>query len=283
MRYDKEKICAVIVTYHCTEILVQNVEALLNQVGHILIVDNNSDEKSKMLISSLIKQHVIVSAIFNNTNHGVAFALNQGLDWAFSNGYNLLLTMDQDAIMDDRAVRFMLDTINGDEKIVSVGPSRKKIKKSNRIEKVSYLITAGNLIRVDKLKEIKGYDTGLFIDCVDFDVSLSLRDRGGILYKDNRALMIHRVGEKEEAKFLMFKFSILSHAPVRHYYISRNHVYLLKKHFKKHKIFCIKKQIIFTLYVLNILLFQYNKKEKIAMIIHGFQDAKHKKNGPYFP
>ena len=280
--YKKEDVCAVIVSYNCDEIIKENIMSLKEQVAKTLIVDNASSVDSINIINMFCNDACVV-VIYNKQNEGIGRGLNQGLAYAHDNGYKLILTMDQDTILDKEAVQRMLDVINTDRTISSVGPVY-QIRKNNSLRKrlyskAAYLITSGNLTYVDKALEAGGYNEALFLDSVDFDFSLALRSNGGYLAIVHQSFMKHKIGEKETAKFLLFKFEILSHSPERHYYIYRNHVYILKKYFFKYPYLCSKKQLALIIHTLQVLLIQANKREIIALSVRGLKDGINNKFG----
>ena len=274
--YKKEDVCAVIVSYNCDEIIKENIIALKEQVAKILIVDNASSMDSINIINMFCNDKCVV-IIYNKQNEGIGRGLNQGLAYAHDHGYKLILTMDQDTLLDKEAVQRMLDVINTEKTIFSVGPvyqiRKKNLLRKRLYSKTAYLITSGNLTYVDKALEAGGYNEALFLDSVDFDFSLSLRSNGDCLAIVHQSFMKHKIGKKETAKFLLFKFEILSHSPERHYYIYRNHVYLLKKYFFKYPVICCKKQIVLTAYTFKVLIIQVHKKEKLSMMLMGIKDA----------
>ena len=270
--YKTEDVCAVIVSYNCDKVINENINALKKQVGRILIIDNASTIISKNILSA--NEGILI--IYNEFNEGIGRALNQGLDFAQKNNFKLLLTMDQDTVLCENAVQKMIDVLNVDTSIVSVGPVYQTDETSTlnlQYVKVTYLITSGNLTCVDSAISAGGYNEELFIDSVDFDFALTLQEKGNRIAKVQNAHMKHFIGEKEKAKFLFLEFEVQSHSPLRHYYIYRNHIYIMKKYFFKYPVFCCKKQIISMLYLFQLLLVQTQKKEKILMIIKGAKDA----------
>jgi rhamnosyltransferase len=283
--FRKEDVLSVIITYNCNNLIHKNVNYLYNQVGHILIIDNNSNKLSKEIIKELLERKN-VTIIFNKQNYGLSYALNQGLNFASQHNYKLILTMDQDTILLDDAVNEMIKALSINNKLVSVGPIyNNKINQrkgnENLYQEVNYLITSGNLTYVESALKAGGFNEKLFIDSVDFDFSLSLRGKGGKLAKVNNAYMKHAIGESEKIKFLIFTIKIQSHSPLRHYYMYRNHYYIIKKYLLKYPLFCIKKEIFSLVYFLKLLLFHSNKKEKINMIFKGVKDAVLNRYGKY--
>lgn len=272
--YDMSDVCASIITYNCESVINKNIISLLEQVNHILIIDNNSNADSNHLLDQWNNNEKI-TIIKYPSNEGLALRLNEALEWATEHNYSLLLTMDQDTVLKDNAVIEMLKVLNSTDQICSVGPNRNfKEYDSNRLyTNTNYLITSGNLLKISVANKIKGYDSTLFIDLVDIDFSLHLRSEGYLLAIANNAEMEHKVGELEINKFLFFKYKYLSHSPIRFYYIYRNHVIISKKYFNQFSMFLIKLRMLMILDTFKIL-FEKNSFEKLKYALKGIVDGK---------
>ncbi|SHM59401.1 glycosyltransferase family 2 protein [Gracilibacillus kekensis] len=278
----KKNICAVIVSYNCDDFIIKNIKSLSNQVEKILIVDNGSTKESKQILFTLQEQFKI-KIIENEKNMGIAFALNQGLDFAQKQGYKLLLTLDQDSSLQSNAVLRMLDIMNENSQVISVGPNYKPFKKenANRYKYVKYLITSGNLTYVSNALYVGGYNNKLFIDGVDFDFSFKLLNQGYKLVTSEYSHMTHNLGEPVIKRILSKKIKITDHRPLRHYYMFRNNIYIFRKFFHALPIICIKKQIFISFYFWKVLILHPNKKSNIEMIIRGIKDGLQNKLGKY--
>ena len=56
--------CAIIVSYHPDNEIIENIDALINQVDEIVIVDNGSGPDTKQLLDNIVKQHSKISVIY---------------------------------------------------------------------------------------------------------------------------------------------------------------------------------------------------------------------------
>jgi len=258
----KDDVCAVIVSFHPDELLLENLSALLPQVAGCVVVDNGSG-KSEVL--DRVREQPYPELVELGENKGIGAALNVGLSYARDHGYGLLLTMDQDTVLEPDAVEALLATMNR-QHAHSVGMNWDHQAKED--VQVSYLITSGNLVCVDIAAAIGGYDERLFIDSVDFDFSLRLSDHGERMYKSAGALARHRLGEQQGDS------SYVTHSVERYYYIYRNHFYLIRKHRKKHRVFCMKKQCALLLDLARIVCFDKERKQKLQMLKKGYRDSR---------
>ena len=212
------------------------------------------------------------SIIYSHHNEGISKQLNNAIRILSEKGYRLILTMDQDTVLEKNCVYHMINILNQDRNVVSVGPKRRKKKQSKEYYYKDYLITSGNLVKIDILKEIGGFDEKLFIDMVDIDISLAIRQSGYRLAISNKAGMRHKVGEKEIRKWGKIEYTYLSHSPNRFYSIYHNLIYVAKKYYNKFPIFCLKLCATHFYDFLKISL-ENNSKEKYYQAKSGFMNG----------
>jgi len=80
----------------------ENVEALfarirsLNLAADILFLDDNSPDGTGVIVSRLASENQNVHAIHRSGKQGIGSAHKEGIHWAYSHGFELLLTMDCD-------------------------------------------------------------------------------------------------------------------------------------------------------------------------------------------
>jgi rhamnosyltransferase len=98
------------------------------------------------------------------------------------------------------------------------------------VDLVDVCITSGNLVRTSIWRECGGYDDSMFIDGVDFDFCLSVKERNKKVIRINKAYLLQEVGQGYARKIAGKTVAILNHSYLRLYYISRNYLYLGKKH-----------------------------------------------------
>ena len=272
--FESTDICAIIVSYNCDRKIIDNIGSLLDQVKHVVVYDNGSTDLDSINILRSFEGNEKVEIYLFNTNEGVSIRLNQGLDLAKQRGYKLLLTMDQDTILESNCVEEMLNVLNTNTKIVSVGPNRKRsINNKSLYTIVNYLITSGNLSIIDDALFVGGYYNKLFIDKVDIDFSFALRKNGFMIAVANNAYMIHKVGEYETNTIMGFKVKYLSHSPKRFYYIYRNALLVLRRYFHSLPIDCTKMMLIQIFEFAKMVVFEKDRKEKIICVKKGILDG----------
>ena len=84
--------------------LKENINAVIVQCTHIYLVDNGSSNIDEVI--ELLKRYnqPQVSIIRNTVNQGIARALNQLTAAAQSDGFEWILTLDQDSIAPDNII-----------------------------------------------------------------------------------------------------------------------------------------------------------------------------------
>lgn len=234
-----KKIFSIIVVYNPDkEELLAHIRRLKEQTNFIVIC-NNSDYNVEFN-KSFIK-------VFNFAeNLGIAKAQNVGMEWAFSNGADFVLQVDQDSIPNHDMVEKLLKaydelTLKG-YNIGLIGPqdfdkvtkelNRARLEKGKKIENtncviVKHTLSSGSLIPKETYDKIGGMCEKLFIDAVDFEYCWRINSEGYKIIKVNDALLGHRlgVGKKKILKFIYVSIP----SPIRHYYQFRNILLLLNK------------------------------------------------------
>lgn len=267
-----QSILAAIVSYNCDDVILENVNSLKSQVNKILILDNHSTD-----VSSIQRLHQLASdaqceVMFGTENLGISARLNEALAYAEKNGYPLLLTMDQDTVLCMDCVSHMLQVMQQNPKIASVGPNRKTEESENGYHIATYLITSGNLVDVKAARACGGYMTDLFIDMVDIEFSLALRKQGYLIAIADSAKMKHAVGVDEKVVVLGHEIHYLSHSALRFYYIYRNHVIVTRMYLKNQTKFCTKMNLVLCADTLKMFL-EHDRFKKMKMAAKGIKDG----------
>lgn len=271
------KICAVIITYNIDIKIIGVIEAVINQVETIIIVDNASQNKTVEILKSLQKYEK-VNIIFNEQNVGIAKALNQGIEFAETGKYDWILTLDHDSICENNMVKNMLEYKKylNCEQVKMIVPQVFEINKndfiSNRSDKsVKYFevkdcIQSGAIIKTSVFKKVGYFNEELFIYHVDFDFCQRLLKNKYKIIQCNLATIYHEEGYKISRKILGMEFYYNNYSEYSIYYITRNTIFMTKNY----SIFYIKRII---KDFIHILLFDNKRREKLSYWIRGIKDA----------
>jgi rhamnosyltransferase len=235
------KIAATVILYNPNKKDLQNILTYLPMVDKLYVYDN-SDENKVALVFEEHNDSKKINYFSDYKNEGVAIRLNQACNQAISDGYDYLLTMDQDSSFLEENLKFYFKDISNypnKERIGIFGlgytSENQNAENENRNTEESHdLITSGSVINLNNFKKIGGFDENLFIDGVDFDYCLASIKKGFkcILFKNN--YFIHSVGNKTKRgsfkSLYLIKKDKQLHSPLRIYYMMRNMLYLEKKY-----------------------------------------------------
>ena len=268
------------------------------QLPKILIVDNGTNSNMHHLLEQEVQRRgTSLKVIFNSTNLGVATALNQGFIWALEQGYNQIVTFDQDSYPAPRMLQTMLEafsTYAGGSKLAAVAPvvidvavnvqarylrSRNKLLfervscNGNVLEDVTYVITSGTLYDLTAYREIGPFLDDFFIDYVDTEYCLRAREKGYKIIVACQAQLNHRQGERQKRVFWGRGHYPTFHSPLRWYFISRNRIPMLRRyalrfpHWTSYELFA-------SFYIfLKMLLFETQKMAKLRALLYGTVDG----------
>ena len=232
------KVCAGIILYN-PDIgrLIQCVNAVRYQTDQIIFVDNASSNIND-IINELDDESFVW--IKNEANMGIATALNQLINHANNNGYEWILTLDQDSICEDGMIQKQLAAAE-DEKTAMVSPvivdrgiiesDRLKDELLPEIENIKMCITSGCLTNVKAIIETGGFNEWLFVYEVDREICIRLLRKGYRLLRVNTVKLYHEHGLKTvNRRILWKKVTYRNYTPTGVYYQTRNLVYMLRKY-----------------------------------------------------
>lgn len=231
-------VLAIIVAYHPESRLSENAKALLAEVSHLVVVDNESSDQSRLIINSIGDERV--SIVINDTNNGVARGFNQGIQWGLQRGYDYFLLMDQDSHPMPGMVQnliFAFEALKAKNPLSIVGPEHRDYSQKESIcpskaefTPIQLLITSGSLLSREVIETVGMYDERLFIDHVDHDYCLRVIRRGGVCMKVNSAVLLHSFGAAKLKKVFGRSFFLQEYSPFRRYFIMRNRIVLYKRY-----------------------------------------------------
>jgi rhamnosyltransferase len=273
------KLAGVVILFNPNEDVLQNILTYKNSVKSLYVIDN-SEQFNNNLQKLVDRNNGFLYYKHDGINEGISKRLNQAAQKAIDEGYEWLLTMDQDSYFDQETINYYLQEVSNykylnevamfgiehDEKMVSTS--------GDSFINASLLITSGSIVNLNIYKRIGGFDDNLFIDHVDHEYCLRALLKGYKIAKWNKNLLHHTLGEKSNHRSLKnLKLTQRSlHTPLRLYYMVRNYNYLkskYKKYFKKE--IKILSQSMLNEIKNNIF---YNKKrfKVLRFIIKGFLD-----------
>ena len=233
--------------------LRRQLENLRFQVQSMLIVDNGPAGAERDALANVCER-IGATLIPLESNTGIAFAQNMGIQRAIMHGAQWVLLMDQDSdpaagaigrlhnallrhphaaaagpsTYDERTGRsfyFLLDFVKGLWPTIW-SPSGETLPES--IE-VALLIASGTLIRTSAFDSADPMLANWFIDHVDSEWCFRTRSQGWSLLGVPSAKLHHRLGDKVSVIWFLRWRQVAHHSPLRDYYMFRNSILLAKK------------------------------------------------------
>lgn len=279
------KIAAVVILYYPHENVIENISSYFNSVEKLYLVDNT--ETSSKLTTDNLKRFPGAVYVHDGENKGIAERLNHVGNLALKDGFDWLLTMDQDSSFGDQTFTNYLNCLSSFEKRKNVSMfGINHVKELDNPDicnavNVNHLITSGSVLNLQLMNEIGGFDEKLFIDEVDFEYCLRSVVKGFSIIQFANIFLTHNLGQTSQHR--SFKTSKLTprvlHSPVRIYYMTRNFLYVQSKYAKTFpREINLRRKVLFNRFKNNIL---YSRQRFAVMrkITRGFLDYRKKRMG----
>lgn len=269
------KIIGVVVAYHPDQELFNNIESYVGFVNELLIVDNTEGGSEAKLLEQKFHN---VKYIGLGCNFGIAKALNVAAEYAINNGADWLLTMDQDSKFINQECGLFLKiaykqwTNEGIKSVGIISATHNEKNRSDRVVDKTVVMTSGNLVNLRAYQIVNGFDDKLFIDAVDYDFCLRLKERGFKVSEYQGVVLQHKLGVFRKIYLFNFSLNFFTHSPQRRYYMTRNALYYWGRHFKGNRLFIAREIIDFSRNFLEIILFSQNRVQDIKYVCRGIKD-----------
>jgi rhamnosyltransferase len=277
-----QTVCAVIITYHPSATMLENIPKALAQVQRLVVVDNGSNREA---VSALRSASTVLGfqLIENGENLGIAQALNQGVQWAKSQGFPWVILFDQDSKITEDFVEQMFATWESHpsrDRVSSIHP--RYIGPETGLELLVprmrdggpfVSMTSGSLMPIWIFDKIGWFASEYFIDFVDWEYCARIRAAGYLVADSREATLLHAAGDPTRVKVLGFSFQPSHHSAMRRYYIARNSIVFYKKYFR-----VFPWQVLYSAYwqlrgTMKCLLLEENRAHKFRNFLLGTWDG----------
>ncbi len=279
--------CTVIL-YNPGNSFLKNILSYSYLFKKVFIIDNS--ETNLKDLKKVFKSFSNIETFQDGVNKGIGERLNFAISQTIDNGYDWLLTMDQDSRFTQQNLEAYIKTIatiEKSKKISQVGIEyfyeEKQPEKNIILRETTHVITSGTFINLRAISVIGLLREDLFIDEVDTEFSYRTIEKGWKNFVCIGVYIIHNLGEKVTAYSFknLQKSGRTLHAPIRIYYITRNYLFV-KKMYKKLLPSTFKQRDKTLLNTFKNNLFYNKEKIKILkMIIRGYVDFKKDKLGKF--
>ena len=275
-----DSIAIVIVSFNPTSNLIDLISIFDNQIP-IIVVDNNSTSSDSIKTLNQLQLKSNVELIINNSNLGIATALNQGVESSIQKNKNWTLLFDQDSLPNEsilESIQNCYEYVDDKEKIALIGVNydtnasrfvKKQVELKNKFIEIDTIITSGSILNNKIFNKIGAFLDDFFIDCVDLEYCLRIIEKGYKTYFCTDVGFNHKIGELKTISLFGIKINSTNHSILRRYYMARNNVIISKRYFIKYPKWVIKKNIFYFISFLQIILVDDNKISKIKSSIKG--------------
>lgn len=272
-----EECIGVLVTYHPDAAVAARIKAHLQQLLHLIVIDNGVQKPAECLPKN--KQVTLIAHPENN----LAAAQNAGIRAAKERGAQAVLLLDDDSEMGEGMLAALCDAYQiGDgliaPQLMEAGVATKQVaplfrmffqRKMAPIDGAFTPIASGSLIPLDVLEQVGLMDESFNIDYVDRDFCLRLLQRGYATRVIANAQLHHRLGNSERRAGQ----NIRHHSPERRYSIFKNRARCWGRYGLSCPAFLLYDLLAACYDLLRIACYEQRKRDKFVAAAKGAFDA----------
>jgi len=259
--------------------LIENISSIRYQVDEIILIDNGSQNILEIEKIDMVKN---IKIIKNGSNKGIAFALNQIIEYSKDNSFDWAITLDQDSVCPPNLVLDYSKYFDFED-IGIICPYNIDIKSKQESYKkgfdfVDWCITSASCINVSRCFNKVSFDEKMFIDLVDVDYSYQVRKNNLKILRDYDIVISHQLGDLKEFNIFHRIIEVTNHSPIRKYYYSRNCIYLCNK-YKDDKTIVKLWRYKLKILILKTIIFEGKKLCKLKYIYRGIKNGRRLSKG----
>lgn len=256
-----------------------NLDNLLAAVDHLLIIDN-----SEQLIAD--SHHEKITVIHNQNRGGIAGALNRALAFCKQQQVDFLFLLDQDSIITPNIVAVLKQEMEisgaaviGPKYLNSATkkpgmvildnhgrPSPDRLTDKQGTFPAWFVINSGSLIDIRRIDDDLIYDEKLYVDSVDIDFCLQLRQRNKKVMVTTQVEMLHGIGNKDSNASHL---TPTNYSAFRYQILARSKRLLWRKWFTKNTLYILFDMAIWLLDAARVIAFSKNRLPFIKSTVKG--------------
>ena len=276
------EVCAVVVTFHPGAEVLRNIALLREQLAGVIVVDNGSGAGDLALLRAAARSFTLLE---NESNEGIAAALNRGVKAAVDRGYEWVMLFDQDSTVTPGFVAAMIQGYREHPRRESVG-----IFCPQYIDRATGMpalwsavlpdggpiiaMTSGSLMPSWAFEKCGWFLEELFIDQVDVEYCFRLRAAGYATATCSQARLLHAAGSPRVHRVWgLGSFRATHHSALRRYYITRNRLWVVRKYWKVHRNWCVPMLWSILADTIKLVLAEDSKIAKLRSTFAGVRDA----------
>lgn len=256
------KIAAIVVVYNPEkDLLRRNIGAFAKNVDKIIVWRNSEFDESWV---GEWKDKILIWG--SGENRLIADPVNRTMVWAAENGFDFLLTMDQDSqwICFDDFVEAVAGCQGEDVAIYAPNVNGYLKDKSIEYKDIEWVIQSGMLIDLKAVAGMGGFREDYGIYCIDEEFCFWLRLHGKKVRCFTNHNLIQKYGEARKSKW---GFTVLNYSPFVRYRLIRNMIWM-KREFPGSTV---ARRIFHVIFdnCRDIILEESNKKTKLKALARG--------------
>lgn len=270
---------AVVTAYGPGQGLADVVASVLDQVDVVVVVDNTPAGTPGA--ADVLEPHPRLEIVPMGFNAGLAAALNAGI--ARHPEHARVLLLDQDSTIPAGMVGRLAARLDEDATIGVVGPAPwdaearryldPRASRRPELADLGAIITSGMLVRRATLDGVGPLREDFFVDCVDQELCLRVREAGWRVVQDRTVLLPHELGETRWHGWGPFRLRATHHPTWRLYWIGRNSAIMLREHGRGAPAWSLQWLAIVAYWAVTIVLFEPPRLRRVGTLLRGLADG----------
>jgi rhamnosyltransferase len=264
----------VVVSYYPDKNFVERLTKLKSQFAAVYWIDNTPGAA----VGSKHLGDLDVNYISQGINSGLGAALNMGCTAALEDGFEWVVTFDQDS---EFVADFLCQQIAawqesdlstfilGCNYFVGDSVDTPRFRAGDYVAVCKTVITSGCLMCLPAWDDLGRFRDDYFIDGIDHEICLRGRSKGLVVARHGRVLMKHRIGERS-ANYRVFPYL---HTPVRKYFSVRNGIRNILQYAPSEPVWAVRKSATLAWEVVIALLLEPDRRKKMRAMFRGLRDG----------
>lgn len=261
------KICGIIIVYNPRIAEVrENIASFISGVDTLLIWENSPLSHSEVaaLVPEGYENRIV--RMGGGRNSGIAYPLNRAVEYARTNGYTHLLSMDQDSRWEDFAGYKAF--VEGYDQNHIFAPRINNVRSTDKpCERRRLYINSGAIYPLSVIKKVGLFNEDFFIDSIDTEYAIRAHREGIQVMQFNDAVLNHQLGYHTMIK----GHDVNCYSPMRLYYLNRNGLKMFRNLHNREALreWLYHMKIYFFRRGWQIIRFEDSKREKLGAIFRG--------------
>lgn len=269
------KFIASVITFNPTEFTLESVKSYIDHVEKLVIWDNTPVKSNDIIMKLKSKYPSKIKIMGEYENLGISYALNRIFKYAIAEGYNYVLTMDQDSLWENFESYISSCNLDLNDNIAIYAPVVKVGDNTIRCNKTDFVITSGSLYNLDVFKKTGMFREEYFIDEVDNEYCVRARLMGFDIQIIDDAFLVQIFGSPSQ-KSWADKYTA-HYSSFRTYYQIRNRTWMWRQYHKHLSYRYFLRTLLFLTLrrIVIILIAEKDKIEKLEAILKGWHHGLH--------